>query len=31
MRNLGFRSAARDGTFVVHELDLASLEPPRAR
>jgi acetyltransferase len=31
MRGLGFRSAAREGTFVVHELDLTSLEPPRAR
>jgi GNAT superfamily N-acetyltransferase len=26
MRGLGFRSAARDGTFVVHELDLTSLD-----
>jgi acetyltransferase len=31
MERIGFRSATRDGTLVVHELDLTGLEPPRVR
>jgi RimJ/RimL family protein N-acetyltransferase len=31
VQRLGFESAARDGTFVVHELDLTGIASPRTR